>query len=146
MKNLFKRLLPVAVLALTLCMSICMLAACSNNNEKKDVVFTGDAEIGTLPVACTLKLKDDKTCEFTVVIDTDDTKFKDFEDVLKNTGTWEMDGEEYKVTLAKQGGDSPKAIPEQTITSTHSGSTYTISDYKMFTEFGPKPVTLTYTK
>lgn len=140
MKKLLKRLLPVAVLALTLCMSICMLGACA----KKDVVFTGNTTIGSLDVACTLTLKEDKTCEYTVVINTDDTQFKSFEDVLKNTGTWEMDGEEYKVTLGEQ-TMGPSKVEAQTITSTHDGSTFTL-EYKMISEFGPKPVTLTYKK
>ena len=134
MKRLLSKVLPAVVLALTLCLAIAMLAACGT---KKDIEFKGTTEIGTLPVAGTLTLKSDNTCEYTVFIDTEDEKFKAFEDKLKANGTWEMVGEEYKVTL----GEGDKA---QTVTSTHEGKKYTLV-YSMTTEFGPRPITLTYT-
>lgn len=136
MKKLLVKVLPAAVLALTLCLAIAMLAACGGNT-KKDVEFKGDTQIGNLPVLGTLTLKTDNTCEYTVFIDTENEQFKSFETALKNSGTWEMSGEEYKVTLGE--GDK-----QQVITSTHEGSTYTLV-YSMTTEFGPRAITLNYT-
>lgn len=130
MKRLLSKVLPAVVLALTLCLAIAMLAACGS----KDIEFKGDTQIGNLPVVGTLTLKSDNTCEYTVFIDTEDEKFKAFEDKLKASGTWEMVGEEYKVTIG-----------DKSYTSTHSGSKYTI-EYSMMSEFGPKPVSLVYEK
>lgn len=134
MKRLLSKVLPAAVLALTLCLAIAMLAACGT---KKDIEFKGDTQIGNLPVVGTLVLKSDNTCAYTVFIDTENEQFKSFEEALKANGTWEMAGEEYKVTL----GEGDKA---QTVTSTHEGKKYTLV-YSMTSEFGPKPITLTYT-
>lgn len=135
MKKLLSKVIPAAVIALALSLAIAMLAACGST--KKDIQFKGDTQIGNLPVAGTLTLKTDNTCEYTVFIDTENEQFKSFEDALKASGTWEMSGEEYKVTFGE--GDK-----KQVVTSTHEGKVYTLV-YSMTSEFGPKPITLTYT-
>lgn len=139
MKKILTKIMPVVIIALTLCISIAMIAGCAD----KEIKFKGhlDDFVGGIPCDATLVLKDDKTCEYSVVLTTENEKFKAFEEVLKATGTWEMDGEQYKVTLtaAKEGSKS------QTVTSTSSGSKFTIV-YSMATEFGSKNIDLVFDK
>ena len=131
--------MPAIILALTLCISIAMIAGCAG----KDVTFKGHTDnlFGNTPADSTIVLKSDKTCEFTIVFDTELEFVKNMEAGFKATGTWKMENDQYVVTLttAKEGSQP------QTITSTSSGSVYTLT-YSIQTEGGARPLTLTYNK
>lgn len=116
MKRLLSKVLPAAVLSLTLCLALAMLAACA----PKDVVFWADEDIMSIDCHIALTLKDDNTSllEVTGNGEVNETTQKILSG-LKRTGTWKMENDQYVVTL----GEGDKAV---TLTSKSEGKAYTI--------------------